>query len=292
MNLKLFEDALALIESGSLSAAAMRRNVTQPAFSRRIGTLEAWVGAPLLVRGKNRIELSSALIESEPEIRDLIARAEKLRSRLTPGGQQGLSVIVATQHALAADVFPRFFGSLTARRPEVAWRVRTLNREDCVALFVQRDVDLLLCYEASGFPPLPFDRTVERRVVGADTLIPVVGGSLRHALSADGKLGSVPVLTYPKESHFGRLLAQTGLAEAFSTGSGSVRTVEAAFSGVLFELVLRGAGVGWLPFSMCRKSLSSGNMISLSETYGAIPLEIALFALDTHRLAVELLNEF
>ncbi|NDI06234.1 MAG: LysR family transcriptional regulator, partial [Rhodobacteraceae bacterium] len=34
MNIMLIEDALALIEEGSMRSAAERRNVTQPAFSR------------------------------------------------------------------------------------------------------------------------------------------------------------------------------------------------------------------------------------------------------------------
>ena len=216
MNFKLLQDALALIEFGTLSQAAAHRNVTQPAFSRRIRALEDWVGAPLLDRGTNQIELSNALLEAEPEIRALLARAEKLRIQLTERGRRSLPIVVATQHALAADVFPQFFGDLTDRRPELAWRLRTLNREDCVSLFVRGDVDLLLCYEAKGFPPLPFDSTIQRRIIGHDTLMPVVGGPLRQRLNADDKLTNVPVLTYPGDSHFGRLLNQTGLFEAFS----------------------------------------------------------------------------
>jgi DNA-binding transcriptional LysR family regulator len=291
MNIKLFRDALALIEARSLSRAAARRNVTQPAFSRRIRSLENWVGAPLLRRAKNNVELAPALLEAETEIRALIARAEKLRIRLTPDGREALSIVIATQHALTADVFPRVFEDLAQRRPEVGWRVRTLNREDCVALFVRRDADLLLCYEARGFPPLPFDATIQRRVIGGDTLIPVVGGVLRHKMGADRKLGQVPVLTYPEDSHFGRLLHQTGLDEAFSGGARPARKVEAAFSGLLFELVSRGAGVGWLPYTMCREGLASGDLVSLAEVYGSIPLEITLFALDTHQLAIELLRD-
>jgi DNA-binding transcriptional LysR family regulator len=289
--LKLFEDALALIECGSLSRAAARRNVTQPAFSRRIKSLEDWVGAPLLTRGTNRAELSPALLAAEPEIRAIVARAHGLRIRLTPEGREALSVRIGTQHALAADVFPRVFGELAERRPEVAWRVRTLNREDCVSLFVRGDVDLLLCYEAPGFPPLPFDATVQRRVIGGDTLIPVVGGALRHGLDAGRRLRDVPVLAYPDDSHFGRLLRWTGLSETFPAGRPSARKVEAAYSGVLLELIGRGFGVGWLPYTMCREGLASGDLLSLAEPYGSIPLEITLFALDSHRVARDLLGE-
>jgi DNA-binding transcriptional LysR family regulator len=292
MNIKLLKDALALIECGNLSKAAERRNVTQPAFSRRIRGLEDWVGAPLLKRGKNQVELTRELLEAEPEIRTIIARAEKLRQRLASREGHALPVVLATQHALAADVFPSTFASLTDRRPEISWRLRTLNREDCVSLFVRGDADLLLCYEASGFPPLPFDTTVERRVLGHDTLIPVVGGPLRYRMDADQKFAErVPVLSYPADSHFGRLLAQTGLSDAFPRNAQDGREVESAFSVVLLELVGRGAGVSWIPYTMCRAGLASGNLLSLAPSHGSISLEITLFAFDSNRVAMGIVDE-
>lgn len=292
MNLKLLEDALALIECGSLSQAAARRNVTQPAFSRRIRALEDWVGAPLLNRGKNQIELSEALLGAEPEIRVMIARAKKLRTLLMPEARRQLPLVIATQHALAADEFPRVFARLADKRPELSWRVRTLNREDCVALFLQGDADLLLCYEARGFPPLPFDETIRRTVLGADTLIPVVGGALRHKVREDRTLDTtVPVLSYPSESHFGTLLERTGLLDAITQMSSSEREVESAYSVMLRELVNRGKGMAWLPYTMCRDELASGNLVSLADAYGSVALEITLFALDTHRIAMKVLND-
>lgn len=291
MDLKLLEDALALIECGSLSRAAERRHVTQPAFSRRIRSLEDWVGAPLLERGPNQVELSPELLAAEPEIRALLARTRQLRKQFASREGHGLTMVLATQHALAADVFPSVFGSFADRRPEISWRLRTLNREDCVSLFVRGDADLLLCYEARGFPPLPFDTSVGRRVWRGDTLIPVVGGSVRHSIDAEGRLiEAVRVLSYPDDSHFGRLLAQTGLAEAFPRAASGGREVESAFSVGLLELINRGAGVGWIPYTMCRSGLASGELVSLARNYGAIPLDVTLFALEQNRLAMDIVH--
>ncbi len=292
MNLKLLEDALALIECGSLSKAAARRNVTQPAFSRRIRALEDWVGAPLVTRSKNRIELSDTLLGAETEIRSMIARAQKIRGLLTPEGKRQLPVVIATQHALGSDVFPRVFRLLADKRPEVSWRLRTLNREDCVSLFMQADADFLLCYEAIGFPPLPFDETVLRKTLGRDTLIPVAGGALRHKVNEDSTLAEkVPILSYPQESHFGTLLAQSRLSDVFRDRSLAEREVESAYSVILRELVSRGEGVAWLPFTMCREQIASGDLVSLSDAYGSVQLEITLFARDINRIAMGLMED-
>ena len=47
-------------ETGSLTAAAERLNVTQPAISKRIRVLEAELGVALLQRGANATQLTDA----------------------------------------------------------------------------------------------------------------------------------------------------------------------------------------------------------------------------------------
>jgi len=44
MELKWLEDFVSLAETHSFSRSAELRHVTQPAFSRRIQALEAWLG--------------------------------------------------------------------------------------------------------------------------------------------------------------------------------------------------------------------------------------------------------
>jgi DNA-binding transcriptional LysR family regulator len=64
---RLLDDVLALLDEGNLSRAAARRNITQPAFSRRIRSFEDWVGIPLLDRETNRIELHPTLAANAAE---------------------------------------------------------------------------------------------------------------------------------------------------------------------------------------------------------------------------------
>ena len=73
MNTQILQDALTLIEEGTMSAAAARRNVTQPAFSRRIKALEEWLGVTLVERFANRVELTSDLIDREGELRAILS---------------------------------------------------------------------------------------------------------------------------------------------------------------------------------------------------------------------------
>jgi len=60
MEMAWLEDFLAILECGGFSRAAERRNVTQPALSRRVRALEQWVGTPLFDRSTHAVTLTPA----------------------------------------------------------------------------------------------------------------------------------------------------------------------------------------------------------------------------------------
>jgi len=53
VTLRTLSNVSAVVEEGSVSAAARRLNITQPTLGRRIATLENWLGASLFERGRN-----------------------------------------------------------------------------------------------------------------------------------------------------------------------------------------------------------------------------------------------
>ena len=60
METKWLEDFISLAETHSFSRSAELRHVTQPAFSRRIQSLEAWLGADLIDRTAYPTRLTEA----------------------------------------------------------------------------------------------------------------------------------------------------------------------------------------------------------------------------------------
>ncbi len=73
MELDWLEDFLALVDAAHFSRAAEKRNISQPAFSRRIKMLETWIGAPLFNRATHRIELTAAGEQWKPTAEDVFA---------------------------------------------------------------------------------------------------------------------------------------------------------------------------------------------------------------------------
>ena len=99
MDMHWLDDVLVLLEEGNMTRAAMRRNVTQPAFSRRIRSFEDWLGVKVLDRGKNRIDISPALAGNEEEIRALVARIADLRGKIAHFDAKSTTVSIAAHHA-------------------------------------------------------------------------------------------------------------------------------------------------------------------------------------------------
>lgn len=114
MDIKWMEDFLRLAESRSFSRAAAERHVTQPAFSRRIKSLESWLGAELVDRGCYPPTLTPAGHLFRNFAADLLRQLYDARAMLR--GQQAFTseaIRFAVPHTLSMTFFPKWFRLLT-----------------------------------------------------------------------------------------------------------------------------------------------------------------------------------
>lgn len=290
MYMQWLDDVLVLLEEGNMTRAAVRRNITQPAFSRRIRGFEDWLGVTVLVRSANRVEISPALLSNEAEIRRLVARLRDLKSKISHFDPARSTLSVAGQHATVYSTFPDM--ALRARHvfPALNFRLRAANSKDCASMFLRGDTQMMVCYESGNAKPLPFGGSIRREICSIDYLVPVVGGSLRYAVrDNDGLPVDTPCLVYPEDSYFGEVL--NSAERAFGTRRfGTNFICETAFSSGVKEMALKGMGVGWLPFSMAHREIENGQLISLAGGFGKERLEIAVYADTHHELAAPLLD--
>lgn len=290
MDIKWLDDVLVLLEEKNLSRAAARQNVTQPAFSRRIRGFENWLGAPILTRGTNRIDISPALHANESEIRALTERLYELRGRIANFDATSSTVSVAAQHAPIQSTFPDMAAFAIQKFPAVKFQLHAGNHRECATMFLRGDTDILLCYEAEGDAPLPFSDTIKRSIWGTDYLVPVIGGRLRYKIAANGAVAEdIPAVVYPVSSYFGEVLDKQ--AKPFSTRRLSPNVAcETAFSNGIKELVLKGMGVGWVPLSMSYGELENGTLVSLVTYLGKVAVQNALYAYAEDAFSVALLD--
>lgn len=98
MDLRLLRYFLAVVDAGSVSAAARVVRVAQPSLSRQVRRLELDLGLVLFDRSGKRVQLSQAGREFEPVARDLLhraAQAQAAATSLSRGAATRLTVVAA-----------------------------------------------------------------------------------------------------------------------------------------------------------------------------------------------------
>ncbi|KQP71985.1 LysR family transcriptional regulator [Methylobacterium sp. Leaf112] len=254
MELKWVEDFLSLSETRSFSRSAELRCVTQSAFSRRIRSLEVWLGTVLLDRSTYPITLTAdgrQFVETAEEVVRLLSQS---RADFQARGERShLPVVtIAALHSLCLSVLPRWLTGIQGVLGPMASRVLPDNFNICVQALVEGGYDLLLTYH---HPSVPIPVDPERhpcRVIGRDSLVAVAAPGLEP--DADGRL---PLLQYSRGSFLGRLAA-IAQAKGGAPATYPAHTNENSMAEALKSMALGRHGVAWLPRSLVASEIGHG----------------------------------
>lgn len=120
MDLRHFRTFVAVAELGTVSKAALRLHIAQPALSRQIRALEEELGVALFQRVSGRLQLSDAGERLLGECRGLLNYALELseHAQLLKRPDAGVLRVAASPHFLEA-VFPDFLRHYAKRYPDV-----------------------------------------------------------------------------------------------------------------------------------------------------------------------------
>ncbi|NYT77594.1 LysR family transcriptional regulator [Alcaligenaceae bacterium] len=279
MKLAWLEDLLTLAEAGNFSRAAALRNITQPAFSRRIQLLETWLDVQLVDRRVTPMQLTPAAQQHMGEFRRLLHDLNQLRSRIRAQSQNTARVLLVTQHSLTMTHLPPLIKAVTAdeQQPRIDFNVRSENRDDCVTLFMEGHADLLLCMEEPDSLLLSSFPNSIRLPMGTETFVPV------SALAANGKPLHVPrrgallrLLGFPPDSFLGRIMYKECVA-ALAQRCHVELVHESVFLAGIKEMVLAGLGMAWLPASLVQRELKAGTLATLGGGLKSVRLELGLY---------------
>jgi DNA-binding transcriptional LysR family regulator len=290
LELKWLKDYLALAEQGSFSKAAGVRFVTQPAFSRRIRALEAWMGVSLIDRNQYPICFTpsgEAFIERAQQLVDTIyLTREQLRTM--ERGQNELTI--SSQHALAIAFFPNWVEGFDYVLEDTLIRLDTVDYHDAVVAFLAGNSDFLLCYASVNLSEQLQRDDIESLSVGYDELVPVSlaksDGSPLHSVKENSDL---IILSHPPQSFFGQLISNQGFSQLPCTVNLDHR-YQSSLSEGLKALLLKGLGIAFLPLSIIKDEIKRGKVIQLTDSLPSMPLEIKLLHLkDSESVAANTL---
>jgi len=263
METKWLEDFVSLVETRSFSRSAQLRHVTQPAFSRRIQSLEAWAGADLVDRSSYPMRLTPAGETLYPQALEMLQSLQITRAMLRTHASAGQDVIeFAIPHTLAFTFFPAWVSELREGFGPLKSRLMALNVHDAVLRLIEGSCDLLIAYHHASQPLALDAEHYEVTSLGQEILAPYSAPNERGAplfMLPGTREHPLPYLGYAPGAYLGQTVDQL-----LKKAAGPVyldRVYETDMSEGLKAMALQAHGVAFLPQSAVRRDVEEGRLV-------------------------------
>lgn len=182
MNFTAFRYFNEVAHSKAIRRAADRLHVTPSAVSRQISLLEHQLGAPLLERTKNGVELTAAGVILERYTRTLFRDLERVREGINAfrSLDQG-EVKIHAMEGVLSNFLPQTIAAFLALHPRIDFQVTTCSSDLIVEALIRDETDIGIIYN----PELRFEIDV-----AAERKEPVV-----CLVAPSDEFASLPVVT-------------------------------------------------------------------------------------------------
>jgi DNA-binding transcriptional LysR family regulator len=165
MELREMRTFIVVVEEGSMSAAARRLHVSQPALSQTMATLERQLGIPLLVRRSTGVQATEAGMTLLTEARAVLARHDQALAAVARHTFAGGSVLrIGIPLELPTDLLTTPLADLAAAYPGTRVQARHMSTAAQLDALRAGDLDLGLVREHPIGPDLDAVLAVEERL--------------------------------------------------------------------------------------------------------------------------------
>jgi len=277
MDMNWLQDFVCLARTLNFTRAARERHISQPAFSRRIRSLENWVGVPLIRRSSYPVQLSEAGQQFLPAALRAIAELTDMRQTLR-AQERGITAFqrFAVLHTISVNFLSRRIGEMEVGIPDLRVRVYSDNLRACCQMLSDGICDFLLYYSHQDVQPVFDEAQFERTDIGSEQMIPVAQREAadRHGWSLDRPgARSIPYLGYDPSSFLGTVVDQT-------IGDRSP-PLALCYMDALTEAIKRrtlaGGGVSWLPEGAVAAEIADGRIVRVGGRNWEATLTLSLF---------------
>jgi len=278
MDITWLSDFVVLAKTGSFSRAAEARNVTQPAFSRRIRMLEEWVGVGLVDRRSHPVALTEAGQVFRPYAEDILSLIEESRqASLDTGIKESQTLRFATTQVLSLSYFPIWLRSIAAQTRLGPVNLVSSSLQACEQIMLDGEAQFLLCHYREGMPWRLDESQFTSILVRPDRLIPVSipdeNGKPLHDMDGDPDQ-TIPFLAYDGPAGLGRIFRSVFDIE---TVRPTLQAIIESHLALLLGLALEGRGVAWVPENVVRSELDQKLICEAGGPHWFIPMEVRLF---------------
>ncbi|WP_374575305.1 LysR family transcriptional regulator [Phenylobacterium sp.] len=136
----LFQSLHAVLQAGSLSAAARGRGLTQPTLGRHIEALEQQLGAPLFIRSPRGLQPTELALSLRPHLEEMAAAAGAAQRDASGAADPAVGCVRLTaSNVVGAEILPPILTSFRRDHPRIDIEMVLSDRNEDLS---RRDADI------------------------------------------------------------------------------------------------------------------------------------------------------
>ncbi len=255
LNLSQLQTFVTVASEGSMTAAAEKLFLTQPAVSQQMKNMEDDLGVELIVRGSKQIKMTAQgeiLYEHAKKILSLAQRAEV--SIKSIGAQLKGELRIGTLNSIGLHLMSPVVSRMLKFNPDFKIKVNYAKGEDLIQSYKKGNLDVLVLPEIETNYKLILS-DAKAQILFKEEMWLVGSGKDEFYPShiAINELKKIPYVHFSDEyPEFDRcLLEKTGVLQS---------VFESANVGTLKRMIEYGLGIGFLPSHSIRKQVRGGRL--------------------------------
>lgn len=150
MELRQLQLFLAAAEEGSITAAAKRMHLTQPALSRQVKALEEELGVELFTRGAHSVNLTPAGKTLQEEGGKLLERAARVVKQVRATAEDGEPLRIGYAPSLAGSLLGHALERFSQIHPRVRVQLSDLSSSEMRDGLIQGTLDVVVTVPWEG----------------------------------------------------------------------------------------------------------------------------------------------
>jgi len=277
MDLNWLRDFICLGRTLNFTKAAQERNITQSAFSRRIKSLENWLGVPLIDRATYPVRLSEAGEQFLVAAKENVAQLTEMRQYIRQQESSRTSFQrFAVLHTISVNYLVHRIAEFEKTMTNLRARTISDSLASCCQLLSEGACEFLLVYRHKDVEPQIDEKLFARKDIAKERLIPVAE---RDAAARNGWALTafhdqpVPYLSYDPSTFLGTVVDHT---INYTKLPLDIRYIDGLVE-ALKRRALAGGGVAWLPEFSIESELSSGKLIPIGPPKFEAVLTLSLY---------------
>ncbi len=259
INLYQLQSFVTVINEGSITAAADKLYLTQPAVSQQIRSLEEGLGVELLMRGVRYIKATSQgelLFEQAKKILQMVQQTEASVTMMNV--QLSGQLRVGCLNSIGLHLMTNILGRLLKHNPSVQMKLEYGRAEDLVKLFKKNQLDVIIVPHLDKEFGIDMDGYSGRFLQKEDFWL--VASGKEHNTPREIKIGDLAkqphILFQGEYSAFHQFLAEKLKSAKINLNV----SFESTNVGTLKRVIETGLGWGFLPSHSIRKQVKLGRL--------------------------------